>query len=83
MEIPIASISSGVPIVLNELFMLGRTRTRTRTRTLTKRAADVLPYFDCPGTINGPVEAINGRLEHLRDSVSATSPTTSTDQSFK
>lgn len=35
-------------------------------RTLTKRAADVLAYFDYPGTRNGPTEAINGRLEHLR-----------------
>jgi transposase len=33
-----------------------------------KRAADVLAYFDRPGTSNGPTEAINGRLEHLRGS---------------
>jgi transposase len=26
----------------------------------------VLSYFDHPGTSNGPTEAINGRLEHLR-----------------
>ncbi|MDN5996509.1 transposase, partial [Acidipropionibacterium jensenii] len=26
----------------------------------------VLGYFDRPGTSNGPTEAINGRLEHLR-----------------
>jgi hypothetical protein len=26
----------------------------------------VLAYFDRPGTPNGPAEAINGRLEHLR-----------------
>jgi hypothetical protein len=31
-------------------------------------AADVLAYFDRPGTSNGPTEAINGRLEHLRGS---------------
>ena len=37
-------------------------------RTLKKRAADVLAYFDRPGTCNGPTEAINGRLEHLRGS---------------
>ena len=37
-------------------------------RTLSKRAADVLAYFDRPGTSNGPTEAINGRLEHLRRS---------------
>ena len=33
-----------------------------------KRAVDVLAYFDRPGTSNGPTEAINGRLEHLRGS---------------
>ena len=33
-----------------------------------KRATDVLAYFDRPGTSNGPTEAINGRLEHLRGS---------------
>ena len=31
-------------------------------------AADVLAYFEHPGTSNGPTEAINGRLEHLRGS---------------
>ena len=35
---------------------------------LKKRAADVLAYFDRPSTSNGPTEAINGRLEHLRGS---------------
>ena len=39
-----------------------------RGRTLARRAADVLAYFDRPGTSNGPTEAINGRLEHLRGS---------------
>jgi transposase len=34
----------------------------------TKRAVDVLAYFDRPGTSNGPTEAINGSLEHLRGS---------------
>lgn len=33
-----------------------------------QRAADVLAYFDRPGTSNGPTEAINGRLEHLSGS---------------
>ena len=28
----------------------------------------MLAYFDPPGTSNGPTEAINGRLEHLRGS---------------
>jgi len=56
----IASLSSGVPAALVELRSLGR--------TLRQRAADVLAYFDRPGTSNGPTEAINGRLEHLRGS---------------
>jgi transposase len=56
----IDSVSHGVPTALVELITLGR--------TLNKRAADVLAYFDRPGTSNGPTEAINGRLEHLRGS---------------
>lgn len=60
MEKLIDSLSAGVPAALTELVMLGR--------TLTKRADDVLAYFDRPGTSNGPTEAINGRLEHLRGS---------------
>ncbi|WP_454085403.1 ISL3 family transposase [Georgenia sp. Marseille-Q6866] len=56
----ITSLSSGVPAALHEVRTLGR--------TLKKRAADVLAYFDRPGTSNGPTEAINGRLEHLRGS---------------
>lgn len=56
----IASLSSGVPASLTDLITLGR--------TLKKRAADVLAYFDRPGTSNGPTEAIDGRLEHLRGS---------------
>ena len=54
----INATSRGVPAALSEIITLGR--------TLTKRAADVLAYFDRPGTSNGPTEAINGRLEHLR-----------------
>jgi len=56
----IESLTEGVPPALTELLTLGR--------TLTTRAADVLAYFDRPGTSNGPTEAINGRLEHLRGS---------------
>jgi transposase len=56
----IASLASGVPKALVEITKLGR--------TLKKRAADVLAYFDRPSTSNGPTEAINGRLEHLRGS---------------
>jgi len=46
----ITSVSSGVPAALEEVRTLGR--------TLKKRAADVLAYFDRPGTSNGPTEAI-------------------------
>jgi len=37
-------------------------------RTLKQRAPDILAFFDRPGTSNGPTEAINGRLEHVRGS---------------
>ena len=60
MQAVITSISHGVPTALKELRRLGR--------TMTRRATDVLAYFDRPGTSNGPTEAINGRLEHLRGS---------------
>ncbi len=56
----IDSVTHGVPTALTELVTLGR--------TLTKRAANVLAFFDLPGTSNGPTEAINSRLEHLRGS---------------
>ena len=52
--------STSVPSSLTELTTLGR--------TLKRRATDILAYFDHPHTSNGPTEAINGRLEHLRDS---------------
>ncbi|MEB3065659.1 ISL3 family transposase [[Mycobacterium] zoologicum] len=50
-------IRSGLPKGLEELAQLGR--------SLWKRRREVLAYFDV-GISNGPVEAINGRLEHLR-----------------
>ena len=56
----INAVSADVPAPLTEVITLGR--------TLKKRGADVLAYFDRPGTSNGPTEAINGRLEHLRGS---------------
>jgi len=67
----IAALSNGVPKPLTELITLGR--------ALKRRATDVLAYFDRPDTSNRPTEAINGRLEHLRGtaSASATSATTS------
>ena len=60
MSAVIAALRDGVPAVLAELRRLGR--------TLNQRAADVLAYFERPGTSNGPTEALNGRLEHLRGS---------------
>lgn len=60
MQALIDSVTTGVPKALKEVITLGR--------TLKRRADDVLAYFDRPGTSNGPTEAINGRLEHLRGS---------------
>ena len=54
----IDTLAKAVPAALSEVATLGR--------TLAKRAGDILAYFDRPGTSNGPTEAINGRLEHLR-----------------
>jgi transposase len=51
-------LATAVPAGLPELKKLGR--------TLKRRARDVVAYFDHPHTSNGPTEAINGRLEHLR-----------------
>jgi transposase len=56
----IDTLSAAVPAALIEVRTLGR--------TLKQRAADILAYFDRPHTSNGPTEAINGRLEHLRGS---------------
>ena len=56
----IDAIHTSVPTMLTEITTLGR--------TLKRRAADVLAYFDRPHTSNGPTEALNGRLEHLRGS---------------
>ena len=40
----------------------------TPGRTLKHRSGDILAYFDHTDTSNGPTEAINGHLEHLRGS---------------
>ena len=50
-------IHTGLPAGLAEVAQLGR--------SLWVRRAEILAYFDT-GASNGPVEAINGRLEHLR-----------------
>lgn len=54
----IDSIGSAVPASLVEIARLGR--------TLTKRRDNILAFFDHTGSSNGPTEAINGHLEHLR-----------------
>lgn len=53
----IHTLRKGLLKGLEELAQLGR--------TLWRRRKDVLVYFDI-GASNGPVEAINGRLEDLR-----------------
>jgi transposase len=58
LEQVIDTIQTGIPAALVEVKKLAD--------TLTKRRADVLAFFDHPGTSNGPTEAINGRLEYLR-----------------
>ncbi len=60
MQAVIDTITTGVPAALLEIHKLGR--------MMKQRAADILAFFDRPGTSNGPTEAINGRLEHLRGS---------------
>lgn len=57
MERIINTLHQGLPAGLEELAQLGR--------TLWRRREDILAYFDI-GASNGPGEAINGRLEHLR-----------------
>ena len=54
----IDALTDDVPRPLVELRTLGR--------TLARRVCDVLAYFERPRTSNGPTEAVNGRLEHLR-----------------
>ncbi|CAB0854731.1 ISL3 family transposase [Corynebacterium diphtheriae] len=56
----VETITNNVPTPLVEVARLGR--------FLKRRLGDILAYFDCPHTSNGPTEAINGRLEHLRGS---------------
>ena len=51
------TLRSRVPAGLEELAQLGR--------SLWRKRRDILTFFDV-GASNGPVEAVNGRLEHLR-----------------
>ena len=54
----INEVGTKVPKGLPELKKLGG--------TLRRRKTDILAYFDHVGSSNGPTEALNGRLEHLR-----------------
>ncbi|WP_346059165.1 transposase, partial [Glutamicibacter bergerei] len=54
----INEVGTKVPQGLPELKKLGG--------TLRRRKTDILAYFDHVGSSNGPTEALNGRLEHLR-----------------
>ena len=58
MQKVIDQLRRGLPQGLEELAQLGR--------TLWRKRAQVLAFFERGGASNGPVEAINGRLEHLR-----------------
>ena len=58
MQTLIDQLRRGLPRGLEERSQLGRTLWRKRSQ--------VLAFFDRGGVSNGPVEAINGRLEHLR-----------------
>ena len=60
MQAVIHALSSGVPDTLVDIRKLGR--------TFRQRAFDVFAFFDRSGTSNGPTEAINGRVKHLRGS---------------
>ena len=54
----ISSLRQAVPDGLEEI--------QTLVRTMTERAAHTPGLLRPPSTSNGPTEAINGRLEHLR-----------------
>ena len=54
----IDSIKPGTGQTIPEIASLGR--------TMYQRRADILAVFDHRQVTNGPVEAINGRIEHLR-----------------
>ncbi|SMX95366.1 Transposase [Brevibacterium aurantiacum] len=54
----INKLSATIPDELIEL--------RSLRTTFQRRRGDILAYFDHPRTSNGPTEALNGRLEHLR-----------------
>lgn len=57
MQALIDFLAASVPAALTEIRRIGRTSKQ--------RAADVLALFGRPGTSNGPIETVNGRLQHL------------------
>ena len=62
-------MQAGINTLTSTRVPRGLTDPMTLGRTLKRRSGDILAYFDHPHTSNGPTEAINGRLEHLRGSV--------------
>lgn len=58
MQQVINGLAEVIPEGLAELCRIGK--------TLKRRATDILTFFNHAGTSNGPTEAINRHLEHLR-----------------
>ena len=57
---------AGIIDALNPEVTRGIPELGSLARTLRSRRNDILAYFTHPYSSNGPTEAINGRLEHLR-----------------
>ncbi|WRS29865.1 ISL3 family transposase [Actinomycetaceae bacterium MB13-C1-2] len=57
---------AGIIDALNYEVTKGIPELGSLARTLRRRRDDILAYFTHPYSSNGPTEAINGRLEHLR-----------------
>ena len=51
---------------LRQVVPNGLEESQTLAKILISCSQDILAYFDRPRTSNGPTEAFNGRLEHLR-----------------
>ncbi|WP_243896330.1 transposase [Actinomyces bowdenii] len=70
MQRAIDSLARPIPAGLEEITALAK--------TLTSRSQGILAHFERPHTPNGPIQAVGGRLEHLRASSwdSGTCPTT-------
>lgn len=62
----IAQLASGVRKDLPQLIAL--------CRIITRRASDILAFFDHPGTSNGPAEAINAVSSIFGAPLSASGP---------